>query len=605
MKKIAPHGMVCPACGRAVTIQNEPHQLPVNSIINGRYVIGRTLGAGGFGITYIGYDLKMECRVAIKEFYMSGSVSRTRSLTVVPTNEQAKVFFSKGRERFLIEAKVLAQFLNEPNIVNVREYFEENGTAYIVMEYLEGRDLRHYEEENGPQSFDTLLELLEPAMKALGKVHEKGLIHRDISPANLMLLNNGELKVLDFGTARLQSVLGEKSLSIMLKAGYAPEEQYRTHGEQGPWTDVYAMCATFYRLLTGQTPPSAIDRVYEDKLEPPSKLGAKISPEQEAALMRGLAVRADERIRSMDELVKCLRGERKPKRLLPWKKITAAAAAVLILGAGVYAAVTLGSRGAERSAIAEPKVSTAPRDEEEPEGEWLPETRYMLVKKTETDADGKISRTEEYEYNEYGNTTKTLYTSYSTDGASYSSEYIRRWSEDGSYIEYTENNSGGESTITNTKKEYSEEYGTYIFYDYDEQGNLKDWHLTVSEDGSDTSTTYYYHPDGTLRDYFIVTEPDDANRIVESYGADGTISYRTETRYNEDGDILARNDYDKLFTSEAGKETELPLSSEEMYSYDEQGRMISGKKITYYGTTEEYTVTGEYEKMEILVWHEK
>ena len=129
---------VCPVCGGSMNVVNEPHQLPVNSILNGRYIIGRTLGAGGFGITYVGYDLKLNSKVAIKEYYMSGGVSRTRSLTVIPTDKANEAPFNKGKERFLDEAKVLAQFIDEPNIVNVRDYFEENGTAYIVMEFLDG-----------------------------------------------------------------------------------------------------------------------------------------------------------------------------------------------------------------------------------------------------------------------------------------------------------------------------------------------------------------------------------------------------------------------------------------------------------------------------------
>ena len=290
---------VCPVCGGSMNVVNEPHQLPVNSILNGRYIIGRTLGAGGFGITYVGYDLKLNSKVAIKEYYMSGGVSRTRSLTVVPTDKANEAPFNKGKERFLDEAKVLAQFIDEPNIVNVRDYFEENGTAYIVMEFLDGEDLTHYAKKHGRLSFDEVLALLEPAMMALDKVHKKGLIHRDISPSNLMLLKDGRVKVLDFGTARTQSVLGEKSLSIMLKPGYAPEEQYRTHGQQGSWTDVYAMSATFYRLLTGKTPPTSTDRMFEDRIELPSALGVKITPQQEAALMRGLAVRSTDRIQTM------------------------------------------------------------------------------------------------------------------------------------------------------------------------------------------------------------------------------------------------------------------------------------------------------------------
>ena len=236
MAKTAPVDGKCPVCGCNVNMENAPHQLPVNTILYGRYIVGRVLGAGGFGITYIGYDLKLDGRVAIKEYYPSGAANRSVSLTVYPTAEGNGNPFETGKERFLKEARVLSGFIEDSSIVTLRDYFEENGTAYIVMEYLDGEDLSHYAVRHGKFTFDEALDLLEPAMLALDKVHKKGLIHRDISPSNLMVLSDGRIKVLDFGAARLQSVNGELSLSVMLKPGYAPIEQYSTHGEQGPWT---------------------------------------------------------------------------------------------------------------------------------------------------------------------------------------------------------------------------------------------------------------------------------------------------------------------------------------------------------------------------------
>ena len=311
MSKAAPVDGKCPVCGHDVNIQNAQYQLPVNCILNGRYVVGKVLGAGGFGITYIGYDLKLDSRVAIKEYYPSGAANRSISLTVIPTAEVKGNPFELGKSRFLKEAKTLSEFVGDGNIVTLRDYFEENGTAYIVMEYLEGQDLSHYARERGRFEFSEALDLLEPVMLALDEVHKKGLIHRDISPSNIMVLNNGKVKVLDFGSARLQNTSGELSLSVMLKPGYAPMEQYSTHGEQGSWTDVYAMSATIYRLITGKTPPTSTDRLMEDTLEPPSKLGVKITPAQEEALLHGLALRPADRTRTMAELAKELRTKRK------------------------------------------------------------------------------------------------------------------------------------------------------------------------------------------------------------------------------------------------------------------------------------------------------
>ena len=354
MAKTAPVDGKCPICGSDVNIQNAPHQLPVNTILNGRYLVGKVLGAGGFGITYIGYDLKLDSKVAVKEYYPSGAANRSVSMTVFPTTEVKDSPFEIGKDRFLKEAKTLSEFVGEGNIVTLRDYFEEHGTAYIVMEYLEGEDLSHYAKEHGKFELGDALDLLEPAMLALDKVHKKGLIHRDISPSNIMVMSDGRVKVLDFGSARLQNASGELSLSIMLKPGYAPAEQYSTHGEQGPWTDVYAMSATVYKLLTGKTPPPSTDRILDDTIELPSSLGVKITPEQEAALMRGLALRVPDRTQTMAELAKGLREglpvpDKKPEKKDKAKKSEkprkkkkrpfAAAAVVLVVLALCAAAV--------------------------------------------------------------------------------------------------------------------------------------------------------------------------------------------------------------------------------------------------------------------------
>ena len=329
MAKLTSADGKCPFCGSELNIENAPHQLPVNSILNGRYLVGKVLGAGGFGITYIGYDLRLDGRVAIKEYYPSGAANRSMSLTVFPTNAVKNNPFDLGKSRFLTEAKTLSEFVEDGNIVTLRDYFEENGTAYIVMEYLEGEDLSHYAKKHGILEMDEALALLEPAMLALDKVHKKGLVHRDISPSNIMVLSDGRVKVLDFGSARLQNASGEQSLTVMLKHGYAPEEQYRPHGEQGPWTDVYAMSATIYKLITGKTPPAATERMFEDMLVPPSKLGVKITPAQERALLHGLALRAPDRTQSMAELAASLRPKKKapvvkaekPKKETPPKEL--------------------------------------------------------------------------------------------------------------------------------------------------------------------------------------------------------------------------------------------------------------------------------------------
>ena len=299
----------CSICGGDMHLQNRQHQLPVMTILEGRYLIGNVLGEGGFGITYIGLDLRLEERVAIKEFYPTGSVTRyaKHSEAVEATSAEGEILLEREREKFLNEARTMSRFSGESSIVHVKDFFYANSTAYIVMEFIDGETMQQRLKENGPEKdFNKLLDMLRPVIKDLDDVHRTGFIHRDISPSNLMVDKSGSVKLLDFGTAREVSEDGEKSLSIVLKPGFAPEEQYRRRGQQGPWTDVYALCATIYKLCTGVTPEVSVDRLAVDSLEAPSKFGVKINPQQEAVLARGLAVHREDRIQSAAELLEDL-----------------------------------------------------------------------------------------------------------------------------------------------------------------------------------------------------------------------------------------------------------------------------------------------------------
>lgn len=287
------------------------HILKSGKILNNRYVIEKVLGEGGFGITYKGIDKLLAVEVAVKEYFPQGFVTRNNVYSEEITITQMKYedLFQKGKERFLSEARVLAKFNKESGIVSVTDFFEENNTAYIVMEYLDGITLKDYIENNGLLSMDDTLGLMSPLMEALDAVHKEGLIHRDISPDNIMLLSNGGIKLMDFGAARTYTEFGQKSLSIMLKHGYAPEEQYRTHGVQGPWTDIYALSATIYKCITGQTPVESLQRVLSDTLQSPSQMGIQIQPWQEYALMKGLSVRQENRYQNMREYCQDLYGD--------------------------------------------------------------------------------------------------------------------------------------------------------------------------------------------------------------------------------------------------------------------------------------------------------
>ena len=302
MRKHGEDHLACEYCMDASAYDAPIHHIEPGTILKEKYMIGRALGEGGFGITYIGRDLTLDMRIAIKEFYPSGYAQRNHQYanSVMLTKNNCDLEFEKDMQRFLNEARILAKFSSEPGVVSVRDFFRENGTAYIVMEYLDGITLRTYLKDYGTILADDLFKMLDPVMKCLGLIHEQGLIHRDISPDNIMVMKNGQLKLLDFGAAR--EVNADKSLSVVLKHGYAPEEQYRTKGNQGPWTDVYAMCATLYKCLTGITPMESLERAYSDGLKPPSQLGVCLSRSQEAALMKGLSIRIGDRLQTMAAL---------------------------------------------------------------------------------------------------------------------------------------------------------------------------------------------------------------------------------------------------------------------------------------------------------------
>ena len=291
----------CPFCGDDVYPKTPTHQLRPGTVLVGEYLVGRALGQGGFGITYIGRDLKLDRVVAIKEFFPAGYSNRNNEVTnTITITQNGNGTYDAMKRRFLDEARVLAKFGGIPGVVNVMRFFSANNTAYFVMEYLRGTDLKHYVNENGPMTGQQLFPLLRPAIQALEKIHAEDVIHRDISPDNLMLQSDGTLKLLDFGAAR--EFQGDKSLSVELKHGYAPPEQY-SGGGQGPWTDVYALCATIYYCLTGVKPQASVQRAMDgDELKKPSELGAKLETWQEAAILRGLNVRKDKRYQSMQEL---------------------------------------------------------------------------------------------------------------------------------------------------------------------------------------------------------------------------------------------------------------------------------------------------------------
>lgn len=284
-------------------MEKNSYSLQRNTGLIGRYVIQEVLGQGGFGITYLGIDKLYGNKVAIKEYYPQEIAMRKAQYedVVTVTSIEEKNNYDKGKKRFLDEAQVMARFNKNEGIVKILDFFEANNTAYIVMEYLEGITLKQYLGKYGVIQFRNLIEMMLPLLEALIEIHSQGLIHRDISPDNIMVQHNSKLKLMDFGTARDYTESGNKSLTVILKPGYAPPEQYQTHGVQGPWTDIYALCATIYKCLTGITPPDAIARVMDDKFKEPDQLDGKLSPDIKKILWKGMNIFPEERYQDIVE----------------------------------------------------------------------------------------------------------------------------------------------------------------------------------------------------------------------------------------------------------------------------------------------------------------
>ena len=398
--------------------EQNPRCLAVNTVLAGKYLVGPVLGEGGFGITYMGYDLNMKTRIAIKEYFPVELVSRdtTRlsegggSDRVISLSGEKSKTYRQGLQKYVDEARSVSRFSGTPGIVSVKDFFYENDTAYIVMEYIEGVSLKEYlKQKGGKLPEEEALAILRPVLEALEQVHEAGIVHRDISPDNIMLTfgegdgSSGEsggsgnapvsgrdkaapsagrasadgsgvvsetvhgniaaVRLIDFGAARMTAKNDQKSLTIILKHGYAPEEQYRSHGEQGPWTDVYALCAVLYRMLTGTVPEPAMDRLFSDDLKRPEELGIDVSPAVSDAVMKGLAVKKDDRIRTVRELEdalyagKRLKKERaKKRRTLITAALAAGLLAIVAVGLGIGAALTGGRTEPDASFARETKA---------------------------------------------------------------------------------------------------------------------------------------------------------------------------------------------------------------------------------------------------------
>ena len=307
---------VCPHCGQIPGKEEfEAYQIPPGSILGGRYLIGTSVGVGGFGITYRAWDNKLDKLVAIKEYYPSanGIVNRAPGqLAVIIYSGQRREEFIKGKERFLSEARNMARFNTHPNIVHVFDFFEENNTAYIAMEFLDGISYKQFiAAKGGIVETQTALDVTFSVLDALKEIHKSGIIHRDISPDNIFICQGGMIKLIDFGAARFSTGESEKTLSIILKPGYAPPEQYRSRSRQGPWTDLYAVGAMLYRAITGKMPEESVNRIVEDHVVAPHELNPEISETLSNSIMRAMALNPELRFRNVDQFKQAIQSNNK------------------------------------------------------------------------------------------------------------------------------------------------------------------------------------------------------------------------------------------------------------------------------------------------------
>lgn len=331
----------CPYCGYSQAAEL-PNALQPGWEIAGRYRIESVIGLGGFGITYCAYDQKLACTVALKEYFPSGVANR------IPGSKEVILYvgkrteeFRQGYTRFLNEARNMIQFQSVPNVVQVREYFEENGTAYIVMEYLRGHTLKT-EIERAPLTWERAVTIGAVICGALTALHRKGIVHRDVSPDNIFLCDDGRIKLIDFGAARVS--MQQTPLTVVFKDCFTPPEQYSRSAHQGPQTDIYALGATLYTAMLGKKPESALNRWPTDHLKTPHTLKPEIPEPVSNAVMQALALEPELRFSSAEEFsrallqyqqTKSLEKTRKEKQRRKWISLLSVFLVLAIVGGTV------------------------------------------------------------------------------------------------------------------------------------------------------------------------------------------------------------------------------------------------------------------------------
>ena len=406
---------VCPHCGYIVGAEAAAkNQLPPGTVLQNHYILGKVLGQGGFGITYIAWDNKIGRAVAIKEYMPNAFASRmTGEKEVSCYSEESRRQFNLGLKKTRQEAHALSQFGTLESVVKVYDCIEENGTAYIIMELLRGRTVKELLAECGRLSFAETMRIMTPILRTLDAMHRVGMIHRDIAPDNIFVCEDGKVKLLDFGAARVVSGTDDKTLSVMLKHGYAPVEQYSGKAKQGAFTDVYAASATMYKMLTGETPPDSLGREKNGSdLKALSQSDAPLNVQR--AILHGMTLDPNKRIQTAHELLEALRTDMPPKssRRGVWIALAALLLAAVVAVTAIVVQRSKAGKTAETTAAPE-SASAAVETVETPQSETEPDTTEAQTTRaavTEADlkavlqqqTDAQIIDFSSYDYNNDG-----------------------------------------------------------------------------------------------------------------------------------------------------------------------------------------------------------
>lgn len=423
---------VCPHCGYMEgTKARQVYQLSPGTVLHDRYLIGTSIGFGGFGVTYKAYDTVLSVVVAIKEFYPTGLVNRGEGEVKVGIfSGEKETEFKRQLGRFLEEARNMALFSKEKDIVNVYDYFEENQTAYIIMEYVDAPLLKHRLKEQGRMQAEEAKRYMIAILNALSKIHYHGIIHKDISPDNIFLTGEDAVKIFDLGAAKFQGMQSGRTEAPVVKAGYAPPEQYRSKNEQGVFMDIYAAGAVFYEMLTGEKPMEAPDRSVCDTLKKPSAFGIAIDERTERVILKALALKSELRFQTAEQLKEALISQKKvelpeeeiKKRQLKKNLLVFGLAAVIVLVGGIVLLSQTVFSGRGKIDVAKIQADTLEIwmcAKEEEDGEALCQTLQSSVQKEcpQLEVKACVFGREEYEKKlQEALDTQTLPDVFCTDG---------------------------------------------------------------------------------------------------------------------------------------------------------------------------------------------